>query len=100
VLLTPVLASAPLAIGVLDPMRNYAELSTMLAHYVAYTPIENASGACAIALPLGFSRGGLPIGLQFTARPGAERTLLELAYALERTTDWHHRRPPLWAGAA
>ena len=100
VLLTPVLASAPLAISVLDPMRNYAELSTMLAHYVAYTPIENASGACAIALPLGFSRGGLPIGLQFTARPGAERTLLELAYALERTTDWHHRRPPLWAGAA
>ncbi len=100
VLLTPVLASAPLPIGTLDPTRSYADLAATLAHYVAYTPIENASGACAIALPLGGSRGGLPIGLQFTAPPGAERTLLELAYALERATDWHHRHPPLWAGTA
>ncbi len=100
VLLTPVLASAPLPIGTLDPTHSYADVSATLAHYVAYTPIENASGACAIALPLGGSRSGVPIGLQFTARAGDERTLLELAYALERATDWHHRRPPLWVGGA
>ena len=99
VLLTPVLASPPLAIGAIDSTRGYAEQAALLARYVAYTPVENAAGAPAISLPMGRSRGGLPIGLQFTTRPGGERTLLELAYALEREVDWHLRRPPLWVGA-
>lgn len=100
VLLTPVLGSPPLAIGVLDPTRSYADLAETLRAYVAYTPIENAAGAAAIGLPMGFSRDGVPIGMQFTAEPGGERKLLELAYELEREIDWHHRRPPIWVGGA
>jgi amidase len=100
VLLTPVLGSPPLAIGVLDPTKRYADLADTLRNYVAYTPIENASGAAAIGLPMGFSRDGVPIGMQFTAEPGGERKLLELAYELEREVDWHHHRPPLWVGDA
>ena len=100
VLLTPVLGSPPLAIGVLDPTKRYADLAETLRDYVAYTPVENASGAAAIGLPMGFSRDGVPIGMQFTAEPGGERKLLELAYELEREIDWHHRRPPLWVGGA
>ena len=98
VLLTPVLASTAVPIGTFDPTRSYADLAAPLARYVAYTPVENASGACAIALPMGAMRGGLPVGLQFTAPAGGERRLLELAYALEREVDWHHRHPPLWVG--
>ncbi len=99
VLLTPVLASLPLPIGSLPGTASYADLAPRLTRYVAYTPVENAAGACAIALPVGM-HGGLPVGLQFTAPAGAERRLLELAYALEREIDWHRRRPPVWAGAA
>lgn len=99
-LLTTVLGSPPLAIGVLDPTKRYADLADTLRAYVAYTPIENAAGAAAIALPMGFSRDGMPIGMQFTAEPGGERKLLELAYELEREVDWHHRRPPIWVGGA
>ena len=100
VLLTPVLGTPPLAIGVLDPTRSYADLAATLRDYVAYTPVENAAGAAAIALPMGFARDGVPIGMQVTAEPGGERKLLELAYELEREVDWHHRRPPLWVGMA
>jgi len=100
VLLTPVLASVPVAIGTIDPTRGYDEAAALLARYVAYTPVENASGAPGIALPMGIAPGGLPVGMQFTCAPGGERTLLELAYALEREVDWHHRHPPLWVGAA
>ncbi len=96
VLLTPVLASLPLPIGALAGTHGYDELAPILARYVAYTPVENAAGACAIALPMGM-HGDLPVGMQFTAPAGAERRLLELAYALEREVDWHHRQPPVWA---
>jgi aspartyl-tRNA(Asn)/glutamyl-tRNA(Gln) amidotransferase subunit A len=46
-------------------------------------------------VPCGFSRDGLPIGLQLSAAHWAEPTVLALAHAYERATDWHRRRPPL-----
>jgi amidase len=42
------------------------------------------------------SRDSLPIGIQFATRPGGERLLLELAYALENELRWHERTPPIW----
>ncbi|MGI4879869.1 MAG: amidase, partial [Janthinobacterium lividum] len=98
VLMTPVLGAPPVGIGTLAPTHSYAELADTLRDYVAYTPIENASGAPAISLPMGAAHDGLPIGLQFTTRPGGERILLELAYDLERELDWHRRHPPVWVG--
>ncbi|MBV8971840.1 MAG: hypothetical protein JO290_06065 [Sphingomonadaceae bacterium] len=99
VLMTPVLASLPVPIGALSGTRSYDALAPVLERYVAYTPVENAAGACAIALPMTM-HGALPVGMQFTAAAGNERRLLELAYALERDIDWHQRRPPVWARTA
>jgi len=48
-------------------------------------------------VPCGFTRAGLPIGLQIAGAPFAEPTVLALAYAYERATDWHTRRPTLRA---
>lgn len=98
VLVTPVLGEAPVEIGVFGPTRSYEEIEDRLRRYAAYTPVENASGACAIALPIGQSKKGLPIGLQFASKPGNERILLELAYTLERALLWYDQRPPLWVG--
>jgi Asp-tRNA(Asn)/Glu-tRNA(Gln) amidotransferase A subunit family amidase len=50
------------------------------------------SGQPAITVPMGFTAGGLPLGLQLLARPFDEGTLFRLAYAYEQAT--HHRRPP------
>ncbi len=98
VLMTPTLGEPPVTIGTLSPDHSYESLHDAVRRYVPYTPIENAAGAPAISLPMGFSRDGLPIGMQFTTRPGGERVLLELAYELEHIVGWHRRRPPLWVG--
>ncbi|GAC1585645.1 MAG: amidase [Sphingomicrobium sp.] len=47
-----------------------------------------------ISLPCGFTQSGLPIGLQITGPPGDEATVLRLALAYERATEWLKRRPP------
>jgi amidase len=49
----------------------------------------------AISVPVGFTRAGLPVGLQLVARPFAERALLEAAHVLERRSGLADRLPPL-----
>lgn len=55
----------------------------------------NTYGVSAMSVPCGFSRDGLPIGLQVIGKPFQEAQILALAYAYEQATDWHMRRPPL-----
>lgn len=55
----------------------------------------NATGLPALSLPCGFTRAGLPIGLQIVGRPFDERTVLRAGQAYERATEWHTRRAPL-----
>jgi aspartyl-tRNA(Asn)/glutamyl-tRNA(Gln) amidotransferase subunit A len=55
----------------------------------------NVYGVPAITVPCGFTRSGLPIGLQIVGAPFAESTVLALAYAYEQMTEWHARRPSL-----
>jgi aspartyl-tRNA(Asn)/glutamyl-tRNA(Gln) amidotransferase subunit A len=50
-------------------------------------------GLPAISIPCGFTTSGLPIGLQMVSAPFAESTVLALAYAYERETEWHKRHP-------
>lgn len=52
-------------------------------------------GIPAVTVPCGFTNSGLPIGLQFSAAPFAENTMLALAHAYEQATEWHNRRPSL-----
>jgi Asp-tRNA(Asn)/Glu-tRNA(Gln) amidotransferase A subunit family amidase len=54
--------------------------------------VAPATGMPAITVPMGFSYGNLPAGLQILGRPYAEGLLFKLAYAYEQGT--HHRRPP------
>ena len=50
------------------------------------------SGQPAITVPMGFTSGRLPAGLQMLGRPFSEAILFQYAYAYEQAT--HHRRPP------
>ncbi len=49
----------------------------------------NAYGVPTISIPCGFTRAGLPIGLQVAGPNFAEASLLSLAYAYEQATNWH-----------
>jgi aspartyl-tRNA(Asn)/glutamyl-tRNA(Gln) amidotransferase subunit A len=55
----------------------------------------NLTGSPAVTVPCGFSRDGLPIGLQLVGRPFDEARLLNLAHAYERSTPWKDRHPAL-----
>jgi aspartyl-tRNA(Asn)/glutamyl-tRNA(Gln) amidotransferase subunit A len=55
----------------------------------------NVWGLPAISIPCGFTRAGLPIGLQIIGPHWREDRVLQLAYAYEQATDWHKRSPRL-----
>ncbi|UFP95021.1 amidase [Gloeobacter morelensis] len=55
----------------------------------------NVFGLPAISIPCGFTRDGLPIGLQIVGAPFAEIKVLTLAHAYERATGWHSRKPTM-----
>ena len=52
-------------------------------------------GLPTITVPCGFSKDGLPIGLQISGPHLAEVNVLALASAYQKSTDWHLRKPPL-----
>ncbi|TFV95826.1 amidase [Algoriphagus kandeliae] len=55
--------------------------------------ISPHTGQPAFTVPMGFTNGNLPAGIQFLGRMYAEPTLIKLAYAYEQGTM--HRRPPV-----
>jgi aspartyl-tRNA(Asn)/glutamyl-tRNA(Gln) amidotransferase subunit A len=55
----------------------------------------NVFGIPAINVPCGFSRAGLPIGLQIIGPRLGEARVLALAHAYEQATEWHRREPPI-----
>jgi aspartyl-tRNA(Asn)/glutamyl-tRNA(Gln) amidotransferase subunit A len=68
-----------------------------LAMYLVdlYTVSANLAGVGGIAFPCGFSKSGLPIGLQLQAPPFEEERLLRATSMFQQVTDWHRRFPPI-----
>jgi aspartyl-tRNA(Asn)/glutamyl-tRNA(Gln) amidotransferase subunit A len=66
-----------------------------LAMYLSdvYTVACNLAGIPGMSIPCGFTKAGLPIGLQLLGAPFAEEQLLRVARMYETATDWHTRRP-------
>ena len=60
-----------------------------------FTRPFNFSGHPACSVPCGATGDGLPLGMQIVGRPFDEVTVLRVADAWQRATDWHTRRPPL-----
>ena len=52
----------------------------------------NVYGLPSISLNCGFSKSGLPIGLQIIGAPSAEGSVLALAHAYQKQTDWHKQK--------
>jgi amidase len=86
--LMPTLCDETPRIGHLDPTAGYDQVMDRLLEWVAFTPLQNATGDPAISLPLGESASGLPVGMMLSTVTGHEARLLELAYELEEARPW------------
>jgi aspartyl-tRNA(Asn)/glutamyl-tRNA(Gln) amidotransferase subunit A len=75
-----------------------ARLSDKLETAFAYSdPLGsggNLAGLPALSLPCGFSKAGLPIGMQIVGAPMSDLKVLALGRLYQENTDWHRRRPP------
>ena len=69
-----------------------AEIASSLFEWIPYSPLFNLTGQPAMSVPLSW-RDGLPIGVMFAGRLGADATLLRLAGQLERAHPWREKRP-------
>jgi amidase len=92
VLMTPVTAAPPQAIGRFEGKGALRTFLGSTAH-VCYTAVWNLTGQPAASVPAGFDDDGLPRAVQLVARPDDEATLFALAAALEAARPWAARRP-------
>ena len=60
---------------------------------VGYCRPANFTGLPAISVPCGFTREGLPVGLQFIGPAFQEALVFRIAYSYEKTSDWNTRHP-------
>jgi Asp-tRNA(Asn)/Glu-tRNA(Gln) amidotransferase A subunit family amidase len=96
VLITPTLAKPPVRLGELvSPPDKPLQGFTAAGGYAAFTPDFNITGQPAMSVPLHWTASGLPVGVQFAGRFGAEGTLFRLAAQLEEAAPWADRRPPV-----
>jgi amidase len=102
VLLTPTLPRLPHALDTYSrgaQTMDGLQWTARVFEHSPFTPVFNVAGTPAMSLPLAMSRQqGLPIGLQFAARFGAEEVLLRLAGQLEQALPWNERKPQIWVG--
>ncbi len=113
--LTPSLATPPLAVGATETPHRLQLLARVMSKlhagkvlaitgilddliqenlgWVPYTQLANLTGRPAISVPLHWTDVGLPLGVQFVGRLGADGDLLQLAAQLEEARPWDHRYP-------
>jgi amidase len=93
VLLSPTIARVSLPLGEVRMDGSSEQYQQGLVPMVAFTSVCNAAGVPAMSMPLAWSEDGLPIGLQFIGRFGAEEMLFSLAAELEHAQPWRDRKP-------
>jgi aspartyl-tRNA(Asn)/glutamyl-tRNA(Gln) amidotransferase subunit A len=85
-LITPTTPIAAPTIAGHDAVEQAGRLTRFTAPF-------NLTGLPALSLPCGFTREGLPIGLQIVSRAWADAKALNAGYAYEQATEWHKRFP-------
>ena len=70
-----------------------SETINLAQHLTAFTAPFDVTGVPAISIPCGFTRDGLPIGLQIVGRAWNEARILQVAHQFQHVTDWHRQMP-------
>jgi aspartyl-tRNA(Asn)/glutamyl-tRNA(Gln) amidotransferase subunit A len=88
VLLTPTTPIAAPTIEGHDVVEQAGRLTRFTAPF-------NLTGLPALSIPCGFTKEGLPIGMQIVSRAWADAKALNAGYAFEQATDWHTQTPSI-----
>jgi aspartyl-tRNA(Asn)/glutamyl-tRNA(Gln) amidotransferase subunit A len=83
---TPTIAETDIATG--------EAASQMLGRFVRLTRPVSYLGLPVVCANAGFTRAGMPVGMQLIAQPRDEATALRAGHAFQRATEWHLRAPP------
>ena len=87
-LVTPTVLRLPVTI---DEAQTSPQQRALIPNTIPF----NYFGVPALTIPCGFSRSGLPIGMQICGPALGELNLLALAHTYQLRTDWHQRVPPI-----
>ena len=86
---------APVAAPTLaeSDVGNSLDAEAVIQRLTRFTRPINYLGLPSLAIPSGFTRGGLPVGMQLIGRSFDEAMLLRIGAAFQRATDFHDRVP-------
>jgi len=93
-LLTPSVSVAAFPLGRLNP-EHWPQHAWDWIGWASFSYPFNFTGQPACSLPAGFTKAGLPVGLQVVGRRCADLTVLQAAAAFERARPWQQKRPAL-----
>jgi amidase len=91
-LVTPTLGAPPPELGWFTAAGPERE-GLRIAGFIPYTAQFNMTGQPAVTLPLHWTPGGLPVGVQLVAAYGREDVLIRVASQLEQAAPWSGRHP-------
>ncbi len=94
ILLTPTMPCPPFAIA-LDSPGEIAGKTVDRYGWLVFTFPFNLTGQPAASVPCGFTKKGLPVGLQIVGRRFDDATVLRASAAFERARPWAQNRPPI-----
>jgi aspartyl-tRNA(Asn)/glutamyl-tRNA(Gln) amidotransferase subunit A len=92
VIVTPTTAVTPPLLA--DVMKDVNASMALGGRTIRNTSPFNVTGWPTISVPCGFTRSGMPIGLQISGPPEQDAVVLRLAHAYEQATNWHTRDLP------
>jgi aspartyl-tRNA(Asn)/glutamyl-tRNA(Gln) amidotransferase subunit A len=72
---------------------NSPDAEAVIQRLTRFTRPINYLGLPALAIPSGFTRAGLPVGMQLIGRSFEEAVLLRIGAAFQRATDFHDKVP-------
>jgi aspartyl-tRNA(Asn)/glutamyl-tRNA(Gln) amidotransferase subunit A len=93
-LLCPTVAVPPFDVGLEGP-THIAGQPVHRQAWIVLTPLFNLTGQPAATIPCGFTKDGLPVGLQIVGRRFDEATVLRASAAFEAARPWAQQRPPI-----
>ncbi len=89
VIISPSTPVPALPVGATKDNPMFGELMDVLVE------ASSIAGLPGINMPVGFSKEGLPLGMQIMAKQFDEISILQLAYQYERETNWRKEKPQL-----